>query len=60
VPGTFYESSRAAHHPRLPAFNGLSLRLGGRTRGFTLAVEEINAAGGVNVGGEKRMFAKSR
>ncbi len=25
-------------------------------RGFTLAVEEINAAGGVAVGGEKRMF----
>ena len=25
-------------------------------RGFTLAVEEINAAGGVNVGGTKRMF----
>ena len=25
-------------------------------RGFTLAVEEINAAGGVNVGGSKRLF----
>lgn len=25
-------------------------------RGFTLAVEEINAAGGVNVGGTKRLF----